>query len=238
MEEFLKDNYSILTKFFILVAVVSGLVTYKKHKGTPATFFVKVLIYFLIVELIGTYSSLYKNFSFLEPIYNSLFRQNYWWYTIAFDIIGIVLFSLLFQKIIPNKLYNKVLKYSTYGFVLFSILYIIYNRDLFFFQFFPVIQITGALIILSCSVFYFIELLLNDKIIKFYKFLYFYIAIAIFIWWIVVTPLTFYDVYMVNGDWDYILLKWEIYLSLNFIMYISFAIGFLISEPENLIKLD
>ncbi|MEQ3664700.1 MULTISPECIES: hypothetical protein [unclassified Olleya] len=238
MEEFLKDNYSILTKFFILVAVVSGLVTYKKHKGTPAAFFVKVLIYFLIVELIGTYSSLYKNFSFLEPIYNSLFRQNYWWYTIAFDIIGIVLFSLLFQKVIPNKLYNKVLKYSTYGFVLFSILYIIYNRDLFFFQFFPVIQITGALIILSCSVFYFIELLLNDKIIKFYKFLYFYIAIAIFIWWIVVTPLTFYDVYMVNGDWDYILLKWEIYLSLNFIMYISFAIGFLISEPENLIKLD
>ena len=96
MEEFLKDNYSILTKFFILVAVVSGLVTYKKHKGTPATFFVKVLIYFLIVELIGTYSSLYKNFSFLEPIYNSLFRQNYWWYTIAFDIIGIVLFSLFY----------------------------------------------------------------------------------------------------------------------------------------------
>jgi hypothetical protein len=238
MEEFLKGNYSILTKLFILVTVVSGLISYKKYKGTPVTFFIKILIYLFIIELVGCYPLFYSTFKFLEPIYNSVFRQNYWWYTIAFDLIAIVLFSILFQKIICNKLYVMILKYSTYAFVLFSIFYIIFHHDIFFIQFFPVIQITGAIIILSCSIFYFIELLLSDHILHFYKSVYFYIAISIFIWWIVITPLTFYDVYIVGSDWNYIILKWQIYLSLNFMMYTTFAIGLLVSKPEKLIKLD
>ncbi|AUC76224.1 hypothetical protein [Olleya sp. Bg11-27] len=238
MVDFLRENYSLLTIFCTFIAVVSGLISYKKYKGTAAAFFIKIVLFIFIVELIGSYSSLYDTFSFLEPIYNSYFRQNYWWYTIAFDLIVIVLFSILFQKIISNTFYKTILKYSTYAFVLFSVTYIIYHRELFFMQLFPVIEIAGAIIILGCSIFYFIELLLSDHILQFYKSVYFYIAIAIFIWWIVITPLTFYDVYMVGSDWNYIILQWEIYLSLNFMMYTTFAIGLLVSKPEKLIKLD
>ena len=231
MEEFFKENYSVLSVVCTFIAAVSGLISYKKYKETAATFFIKILVFLFIVELVGFYSSCYKYFSFLEPVYNSVFRQNYWWYTLSFDVMAIVLFSMLFQKVIINKVYINILKYGTYCFVLFSLVYLIYNRDVFFFQFFPVIQILGAFIILSCSVFYFIELLLSENILRFYKSVYFYIAIAIFIWWIVVTPLTFYDVYMVNSDWNYIILKWQIYLSLNFFMYVLFSVGLFVSKP-------
>ncbi|AXO79069.1 hypothetical protein DZC78_01280 [Olleya aquimaris] len=236
MEHFLHQNYSFLTKFFILIAVVSGIVSYRKYKGTPAIFFIKIVLFLFLIEVIGSYYKLKGLHNFFDPIFSSVFKKNFWWYTLAFDVVVIVLFSVLFQKVIANKKFKKILKFTTYCFILFSSIHIFYNRDLFFIQFFPMIQIAGAFVILSCSILYFMELLLTNKILKFYKFIYFYIAIAIFIWWLVITPLTFYDVYMVNSDWEYIFLKWQIYLTLNFVMYMLFAIGFFVSKPQNLPK--
>ena len=232
MEDFLKNNYSLLTNSFILVAVLAGLISYKKYRQATATFFIKIIIYLFLIELIGSYAFYYNKFEFLKPIYNSVFRQNYWWYTLTFDILTIVLFSILFQKILNSTTHRKILKVITISFIVFAILYLIFNRHLFFFQFFPVIQIIGGLIIITCSVLYFLEILQNNQVFKFYQSIYFYISISIFVWWIITTPLTFYDLYFKNEDWKFIILQWQIYLFANFFMYATFAIGLIVSKPE------
>ena len=89
-----------------------------------------------------------------------------------------------------------------------------------------------GLLIIICCVFYFIELLNTESILRFSKLLFFYITIAIFIWWIIVTPMVFYDIYFKSEDWDLIILQWQIYLTANFFMYTTFAIGLMVSEPE------
>jgi len=232
LEEFLINNYSLLTKTFIFVTVCVGIFFYKKYKCTAVTFFIKIIIYLFFVEIIGSYAFFYDRFDFLKPIYNSIFRKTYWWYTITFDLVGIILFSVFYQKIINKSIFKKTVKYSTYIFTVFSILYIVLNSDILFQHFFPVIQILGAIIILMCTVFYFMELLLNDKIINFYKSIYFYISIGVFLWWIILTPLSFYDLYFINADWNFIFLQWQIYLFANFFMYITFTIGLIVSKPE------
>lgn len=221
-----------MTKSFILVAVVAGLISYKKYKGTTTTFFIKITVYLLFIEIIGGYATLYSKFEFLKSIYNSIFRQNYWWYTITFDVITIILLAVLFQNILQIKYHKSILRYTNYAFILFAIIYLIYNRQLFFYQFFPVLQITGAVLIIMCSVLYYLELLKGSDILNFYKSIYFYIATSIFFWWIVTTPITFYDLYFRAEDWDFIVLKWQLYLLANFFMYSTFTVGLLVSKPE------
>ncbi len=215
-----------------LVAVITGIISYKKYKGTTATFFIKIVIYLFFVELIGSYSLFYEEFEFLKPVYNSIFMQNYWWFTFTFDIITIILFSILFQKILKSPVFCKTLKGITILFIVFTLIYLILNRHLFFFQFFIPVQIFGGLIIIMCSVFYFIEILQNNQILKFYKSIYFYISISIFTWWIIITPLSFYDLYFKNSDWKFIVLQWQIYLFANFFMYTTFTLGLIFSKPE------
>ncbi|WP_452224591.1 hypothetical protein [Lacinutrix chionoecetis] len=185
-----------------------------------------------MIEVIGSYTLYYDKFDFLEPVYNSKFRKNYWWFTIAYDIFVVILFSIFYQKIIATPRFKTILKITTLAFTVFSIGYIIHNIDALFIQLLPVIQIGGALIILLCFVLYFIELLLHNRIMYFYKSLYFYITIGIFLWWIIITPLTFYDLYFSNADWNFIFLQWQIFLFANFIMYTTFVIGLIVSKPE------
>ena len=115
---------------------------------------------------------------------------------------------------------------------MFSTIFLFINYEKIFFQVFPFIQIVGSLLIIVSTISYFIELILSDKILTFYKDLYFYVAVALFMWLIIVTPVSFYDIYSKNGDWNFILLKWQIYLIANFLMYSTFAIGLIIARPK------
>ena len=91
----------------------------------------------------------------------------------------------------------------------------------------------GALIIFLCSTFYFIQILNTDKILVFNKQVNFYISIALFVWFLVTTPLDFYHIYFLNVDWDFIFLKWEIYLFANIFMYSTFTFALIYCKPEN-----
>lgn len=234
MEFFLINNYSLIIKLIIIAAVIAGILSYKKFKNTPVTFFIKILIGLLIIEYVGSYPLYYNTFNFLKPIYNSIFRKNYWWFTIAYDIVVIILFSIFYQKILVSLKFKRILKYATWVFAVVSFCYAALNLEALFNQLLPVVQIFGALIILLCCILYFLELLLNNRIIYFFKSIYFYITIGIFLWWIIITPLVFFDLYFNNSDWNFIFLQWQIYLFVNFLMYTLFIIGFIVSEPEKI----
>lgn len=95
------------------------------------------------------------------------------------------------------------------------------------------ITIFGALIVLFGAVSYFIEVLKSDKILDFYKSIDFYISATVFIWWLVITPISFYNIYFTTADWNFIILKWQIYLFANIFMYGMFSFALLWCKPQN-----
>ncbi len=233
MEEFLLNYKGLITFCVESLSAITGVLLYKKYKFTTGKYFIFFLIYLTICDTIGNYTLHIRNGGFFSFLEGTVFVQNYWWFTLCWKIGAILFFSFYFQKILVNKAFRQVLSYSTYVFFVFSISYVIINWKDFFIRFFPAISVFGAYIVFLCSVFYFIEILKSDKILTFYRSLNFYISTGIFVWWLIITPLVFYDIYMTNRDWNFIFLRWQIYLFANILMYSTFTFALIWCKPEN-----
>ncbi|WP_406683752.1 hypothetical protein N1F78_13825 [Seonamhaeicola sp. MEBiC1930] len=233
MNDFLLEYKNTITFSVEILAAITGLLFYKKYKSTTAKFFIWFLIYVSIGDFSGTYVKYISNdgiFSFLK---GTKFARNFWWSTLYWKIGSIVFFSFYFYKILTKTNFKNIIKYGGSIFFVFSIIYILNNLDDYFVRFFPIISVLGAFLIFLCTVFYFIEILQSDKILTFYRSLNFYISAAIFIWWLIITPLVFYDIYNSHHDWNFIFLKWEIYLFSNVLMYLTFTFALIFCIPEN-----
>lgn len=234
MEEFLGSNYMLLTYSFEILAAVTGIFLYKKYKHAVAKYFIYFLTYLFLADLLCGYTYLVDNNGLLSFLKGTVFEDNYWISTLSWSIGSVIFFVFYFNKILQTKYYKTIVKYAGLFFLFVSIIYILFNLKEFFIRFFPFISVFGAIVIFTCSVFYFVEVLQSDQVLKFYKSLNFYISSAILIWWLIMTPLVFYDIYFKKEDWDFVLLKWQIYLVANFFMYTTFTIGLIISKPEEI----
>lgn len=237
MEEFLKEYYKILTLSTEFIAVVSGLFFYKKYKNTTAKFFIYFILYLFICDYISLNYHLYLD-RYFNSLKGTVLEKNKWWSTLYWKIGAIIFFSYYFSEILKTKFFKTILIFCNYIFVIISVIQILTCWDDFFIRSFPLISILGAIIIIICVLFYFLEVLQNEKILFFYKSINFYIASAILVWWLIITPLVFYDLYFTKGDWDFVILKWQIYLFANIFMYTTFTIGLIVSKPENNSELD
>lgn len=231
MNEFLLKYYNTITFCVEILAAVTGLVLYNKYKQTVAKYFIYFLIYLSICDLLNTYVYYIKD-DFLGFLEGTVFIRNFWWTTLYWKIGAILFFVFYYQGILMNERFKRILKYSGYSFLVFSMVYILINWDDYFIRFFPIISILGAIIIFLCTAFYFYEILNSEKILTFYKSINFYISAAIFIWWLIITPLVFYDIYNSNKDWNFIFLKWQIYLLANITMYLTFTFALIFCKPE------
>lgn len=245
MEEFLTEYYTILTRFVEVLAAVTGLFLYKKYKFTPVKYFIFFLVYLTVCEYAGGYVLHVRPDKSLHFLIGTVFERNYWWYTSFWKIGAIVFFAFYYHKILKNQTFKTILKYSGFAFFTFSLIFIALNWNDFFTMFFPIIAIFGATIIFLSTGFYFIEILQSNRILIFHKSINFYISIAIFVWWLVTTPLIFYDLNF--GDFDlsksffdldffsdlnYIFLKKQIYLFVNIFMYSTFTFALIFCKPE------
>ncbi|GAA3604907.1 hypothetical protein Q4Q39_09090 [Flavivirga amylovorans] len=239
MEEFIGKNYLLLTTITESLAAVTGLLLYKKYKLTAAKYFIYFLVYLTICDFASFYARYVSPGKFFDFLMGTVLEKNHWWATLYWQIGAILFFSFYYRKILKIKVFRELIKLFTYAFFFFSITYIVLNWEVFFYKFFPVINIIGAIIILLCTVFYFIEVLLSDKILTFYRSINFYISFAIFIWWLIITPLDFYEAYFAyeagnpNRDWSFIFLQWEIFLFANIFMYSTFTFALIWCKPEN-----
>jgi hypothetical protein len=232
MNQFLLENKNTITFSVEILAAVTGLVLYKKYKSTAAKFFIWFLVYLSVCDFIGSYVYYIKD-GFLSFLKETVFVRNFWWSTVTWVIGSILFFVFFYNRILTNLIFKNVVKYCGYFFLIFAVIYISLNWDDYFVRFFPVLDVFGAVIIFLCTVFYFIEVLLSDKILTFYKSLNFYISAAIFIWWLITTPLVFYDIYNSHKDWNFIFLKWEIYLFSNIFMYLTFTFALIFCKPDS-----
>ncbi len=233
MNDILLKNYSFIVHSVEFLAAITGLFVYKKYKYSNAKYFIWFLWYLSICDTLGVYSKYVKPDQFLNFLIGTLFQKNYWWATLFWGIGAILFYSFYYYKILKNKSSKRFLKLMAVCFFIFSATYIIFNIDEYFVRYLVPIDIFGALIIFSCTLLYFIETLNSDKILTFYRSLNFYISIAVFIWWLIITPLVFYDIYNSQRDWNFIFLKWQIYLFANTFMYSTFTFALIWCKPEN-----
>lgn len=233
MDEFLKQNYFILTYSVEILAAVVGLLSYRKYNFTPVKYFIYFLVYAALGDYLGGYPSFFRNFNIFHLIENTVFEKNYLYYTLYWGIGSALFYLFFYKKILNNLLRKRILNYMGILFLVFSILHLSFNFQLLQNEFLVSVFIFGALIIIACICFYFVEILESDKVLTFYKSIYFWISAVILIWFLITTPLIFYEIYFSTADWNFILLKWQIYLFANMFMYLSFSFALLWCKPQN-----
>ncbi|MDO7172591.1 hypothetical protein [Mariniflexile sp. AS56] len=243
MNEFLLQNYLIITHSVEVIAALTGVFLLRNYRNGTTKYFIFFLVYLTICEFIAGYTRYVYPGKFLDILIGTIFQKNHWWATLFWKIGAIMFFSFYYRKILETKFFKDVIKYCSFIFLIISVSCIILNFEEFFYRFFPVISILGAVIVFLCTIFYFVETLQSDKILTFYKSINFYISAAIFIWWLIITPITFYDVYFVyeignpNRDWNFMFLRWQIYLFANVSMYLTFTFALIFCKPEAEIKI-
>ncbi len=233
MEEFLLSNYMTFTLSFEFLAAITGLFCLRKYKNTPVKYFIYFLCFIAISEFLSLYTLFVENGSFLWFLKGTIFERNYWLVTMYWTIGSIIFYSFYYLKVIRAKKYLNILKFSSFAYLTFVLLYISTHFNAYFYKSFASIDIAGTVIIFICVFFYFLELLQSNKILKFHKSINFYISSVILIWWLIITPLVFYQSYFNNVDWNFIFLRWQIYLFANIFMYSTFTFALIWCEPEN-----
>ena len=232
MEEFLKQYYALITYGVELLAAVTGLLCLKKYKTTAAKYFIYFLVYVFILELLGNYPKALKYIDGAYLIKDTLIETNYWWFNL-FGRIGFSLFlSIIFYNILTIKIYKKIIKHTVSILIYIAFLYSFLNFQTIFKTSDIVLTFISLSLILTCLVLYFLEMLQSYKVLNFYNELYFYISSAFLIWYLITTPLIFYQIYFSTADWSFIFLKWQIFLFANVFMYLTFTFALIYCKPE------
>lgn len=237
MNDFLLNNYSFLYRLFIGISVLTGLLYYKKYKHTNVKYFIWFLIYIFCFEMIAGYTDLVAQQASLYDVKMFLkgtrFETNYWVYNLFWRILATLFISFYYLKVLKSKVNSLVVKYAASIFVLFSVIYVMFNIDDFFNGIIIPVKIAAVSVIFLCVMFYFIEILNGDKILTFYRSFNFYVSAALLIWWLVTTPVMFYQIYFSTADWNFIFLRWQIFLFANLFMYSIFTFALIFSIPED-----
>ena len=232
MEEFLKQYYALITYGVELLAAVTGLLCLKKYKTTAAKYFIYFLVYVFILELLGNYPKALKYIDGAYLIKDTLIETNYWWFNL-FGRIGFSLFlSIIFYNILTIKIYKKIIKHTVSILISIAFLYSFLNFQTIFKTSDIVLTFISLSLILTCLVLYFLEMLQSYKVLNFYNEFYFYISSAFLIWYLITTPLIFYQIYFSTADWSFIFLKWQIFLFANVFMYLTFTFALIYCKPE------
>ncbi len=233
MEEFFKENYSLLTKLVVLIAAISGLFNYKKFANTIVKKFIIFLVFVLFIEIIANYPSYLISLNKYHLLDGMLIRKNHWWYALTWTTGSALFFSYYYRGVVKAAILKTVLKYLFWTMALTIIIIAIVDYRYIFSSFPVVIEIVSFFVVVLSALIYFIDVLQSNTILKFYKSINFYISCVILFWWLVTTPLVFYQVYYSNVDWNFIILKWQILLFANILTYITFSIALIWCKPQN-----
>ncbi|WP_411894922.1 hypothetical protein [Winogradskyella sp. A2] len=224
MQQFLLDNYTTLTYFVEFLAVFVGILFYKHYKNKIAKYLVYFLAFAFLVDLIGYYPGVLKKLNMLYLIKDSWINDNYWWYNIFWNLGLTSFIALLNFKILEKALYKTVLKYSFYVYISLFIAFVVFNFKAIFEPSMAFLTILSLwMTILSCTL-YFLEILQSEKVVYFYKSIYFYINAIILLWTLVTAPLQFYEGYFDSGNKDFVVVKYTILLLSNILLYLTLTI--------------
>lgn len=236
MSSFLIENYMTIYRGSEILSVLAGVFCYKKFKSKSARIFIWFLVYVQFLEIIGDYPRKVKKIDSLnwvgELIENTLFANNYWYFNVFWSVVVSAIIAYYFYLVTTDKILKKVIKLGTICFLLASVIILLLDYETLYYNIIFSIEVLSLALILLVIFSYFIELLYSDKILKFYRSLSFYIAVGVLVFWILTTPIDFYEQYYNTSDTAFILLKRYVYLFSIVFMYLAFSFGFIVSNPE------
>ncbi|MCF1192779.1 hypothetical protein LRR18_14385 [Mangrovimonas sp. AS39] len=241
MGKFILDNFYVINEGIIVLAGITAVLSYPKFKNSRVKYFIYFLIYIVFIELMGYYPRYSENNSWLQWIpaltKDTRFERNLLWYTVFWNIGSALFVTFYFFKILENKRFKTIIKFGGILFLFISFLRLMFNvegyftnqRDMF-------ILIGGMIQIMLCIMLYFYEILMSDKIIAFYKSFHFYVAAAFFIWFLVMTPIAFYQKYYNVEDEAFVNFRKFLILFCNVLMYLTFIIALIKCKPQSQLK--
>jgi hypothetical protein len=208
-----------------LLAAIAGSIYYFKYKHTVLKYFLFLLWYITITELISWYGSVNDVFGFYKD--GLLYR------TWLYNLLRIVTFSSLFYiyfKYLKNDLFKKWIKLFAFVYIIITILnWILWQHFLFERSETP--RIIGTIFLIITIIFYFIELLRSDKIVIFYRMLLFWISVGLLLYYSGTLPFVLkWNGYMLLPGIHKLFL---IVYILAIIMYLTFTFGFIWSKKES-----
>ncbi len=232
MIEFLIANFHFIVYSFEIIAAGVGIILYTKFKSSFSKYFIYFLSYVVFVEIIGYVLAVYRNHDVLIFIKNAGIRGASWWYTIFWSVGSVLFFLFYYHGILKTKRNKHIIKVLSIIFLLIALGYLIINSNQISISFSPFLQIVGACVILVCLTLYFTELLQSNLILDFTRLFSFYVSVALLAWWLIITPLVFFETYNTVNDWGYANLKRLIFLFANVFLYTCFALGLIVSKPK------
>ena len=189
------------------------------------------------VELVGGYTVYLNSYEIFEPIKNYLaetpFKRNYWWYALTWNLLGTLLVLNFIKRLLKKERLKSIVKYTMITFTLIAVFLIIWRLDDFFSGFIIALMLLSCFVILFCIALYVMNFLSEDRILEYKKSFSLIVLGALFIWWLVVTPIAFYEDYYNLTDPGYLRLKPLILFFNNILMYGSFSFAFLFCKPQN-----
>jgi len=215
------DNLSIiqiirdLTVYSEYASAIIGIIFYYKYKNTPLKYFAILLVYVGLNEYLGLQ-----------------FKENGIRYNkIIYNIYNVINFTYLFI-LYKNYLKNKNRKRIILCFIIIYIISFIING---FFQNYikqsqTVPYIIGSVFLVISVIFYFIEILNSEKVLKVNRNLLFWISIGFFLFHIGIIPFRI----IVNSFSNSTALNYLFLIKfiLVMVMNICFIIGFIWSKKE------
>lgn len=231
MVDFLTKYFNYITYVFEFFALIVAVFCFKKFKHTATRVFIFYIAYVMFVELVGISFFYFKSF----PITKYLISLNFYstaWYNLAW-LFGSVIFVLYYiQKVLENKKNKWIVRVLNVMFLVIMLSHFLLYPNVFLKEHHPLYQFLGAFsILIACSI-YFLEFVNSNKLLNAFSTFSFYALSALLIWWLIITPILFFNIYNTEADWDFANLKRRIFVFANIFMYSCFAIGLIVSKPK------
>lgn len=231
MLDFLTQYFYLITYGFEIIAAITGIVCFNKFKLTPVKYFIYFLVYVVFVELMGAMFIFYKDFLVIRFL-RSLGLRTTSWFNLFWMFGSILFIYFYFFNQLKSKRGKQVIKLASGLFIILMLGHFIVFSNLFFTVHSPFYQLFGAVSTFICIALYLTEFIKSESILNLFRTFGFYASISLLIWWLIITPVLFYDTYNTSLDMDFVFLKRRIFLFANIFMYTCFTIGLIVSKPE------
>ena len=167
----------------------------------------------------------YNDFDYpwFKWIKSSSFANNSWLYNIHSYMV-VVMIGLYYWRLIKTVKYRFIIRSLIILFCFMASFYALFKKE---------IELPAKLdyfleeiVIITCIILYFLELLKSNKFLKFYYSIHFYISAGLFIWYLCVMPIFLFDKFFTELNMLFRDFRILTILFFNIILYLCLTFGF------------
>jgi len=203
------------TFYFVTIAFIISLLFYNKFKNTKYVYFTYFLVFTFIIELLGY---IYAKVLLINtnPIYNT------------YIILTCLFYILFYKSLFKNKTNKKIMNAFVIIYLLFTIFDFVILKSHFINDFLSNNFVFGPILIALILILFLIEIINNEAVIfNIKKTFIFWVSVGALLFYIGVIPIIITsELLNFDGLYDNIL------SGLNFIMYGSFSLGYILSDKK------